>query len=157
HYRGFYGSPPIDSAERRSDFRAGACNGSHTVSALAQMLHTPARAPFDGTAALELAAAPDLRSGLDLVLARARIASRAERVEWWEGGELVAVDGLGSGIRREVELGTFGTFVFHGGRLGTRLAADLRALLPLLRRLRADETLAVRAGELARRNGVLKD
>jgi signal transduction histidine kinase len=127
------------------------------VSALAQTIEAPPEQPIEYTLALDAATAPDIGSGLVRVLNRARIASGARRVEWWEGDEFVAADGLGSGLRRQVALGEFGSFVFYGGRLDFELAAALQALLPILRRMRADETLAVKAGELVRRNQALEE
>jgi signal transduction histidine kinase len=128
-----------------------------TVSALAQTIGVPAGAPFDHALVFELATASDLDSGLGRVLSQARLAAGAARVEWWEGDEFVAADGLGTGRRRRFDLGTFGAFVFYGGNLDFQLAAGLQALLPLLRRLRADEALAAKAGELLRRNEVLDE
>ena len=128
-----------------------------TVSALAQTIDAPAAPPLDYALVFELATAPDLGSGLARILSRARLAAAAARVEWWEGDEFVAADGLGTGRRRQFDLGTFGAFVFYGGDLDFHLAAALQALLPLLRRLRADETLAAKAGELVRRNEVLDE
>jgi signal transduction histidine kinase len=127
------------------------------VSALAQRLEVPASPPVEYTLAYDLATASDLGSGLARVLSTARLASGAARVEWWEGDDFVAADGLGAGPQRELELDTFGAFVFFGGHLDSTLADGLRALLPLLRRLRADETLAVKAGELLRRNEALEE
>ena len=127
------------------------------VSALAQTLEAPAAAPLDHALVFELATASDLESGLARVLSHARLVAGAARVEWWEGDEFVAADGLGTGRRRRFDLGTFGAFVFYGGNLGFQLAAGLQALLPLLRRLRADETLAVKTGELLRRNELLDE
>jgi signal transduction histidine kinase len=127
------------------------------VSALAQTLEAPASPPLDYALVLDLATAFDLGSGLARVLSRARLASGAARVEWWEGDEFIAADGLGGGRRRRLDLGTVGAFVFYGGHLDFHLAAGLQALMPLLRRLRADETLAAKAGELLRRNEVLDE
>jgi signal transduction histidine kinase len=127
------------------------------VSAVAQTIGVPAGAPFDHALVFELATASDLDSGLGRVLSQARLAAGAARVEWWEGDEFVAADGLGTGRRRRFDLGTFGAFVFYGGNLDFQLAAGLQALLPLLRRLRADEALAAKAGELLRRNEVLDE
>jgi signal transduction histidine kinase len=130
---------------------------TRTVSALAQTIEVPAGPRFDHALVFDLATASDLDSGLARVLSRARLAAGAARVEWWEGDEFVAADGLGTGRRRRFDLGTFGAFVFYGGNLDFQLAAGLQALLPLLRRLRADETLAVKTGELLRRNEVLDE
>jgi signal transduction histidine kinase len=127
------------------------------VSALAQTIEAPANPPLDYALVLDLAGASDLDSGLARVLSRARLASGAARVEWWEGDEFVAADGLGGGRRRRFDLGTIGAFIFYGGRFDFQLAAGLQALSPLLRRLRADETLASKAGELLRRNVVLEE
>jgi signal transduction histidine kinase len=134
-----------------------ACNGTHSVSALAQTVEAPVDPPIDYALAFDLSTAPDLGSGLARALSRIRLASGAARVEWWEGDAFVAADGLGSGRRRRLDLGTFGAFVFYGGRLDFRLAAALQALSPLLRRMRADETLALRAGEIVRRNEALEE
>jgi signal transduction histidine kinase len=128
-----------------------------TVSALAQTIGVPAPAPFDHALVFELATASDLDSGFGRVLSQARLAAGAARVEWWEGDEFVAADGLGTGRRRRFDLGTFGAFVFYGGNLDFQLATALQALLPLLRRRRADEALAAKAGELLRRNEVLDE
>jgi len=128
-----------------------------TVSALAQTIDAPASPPLDYALVVDLATASDLGSGLAAVLSRARIASGARRVEWWEGGEFVAADGLGAGRRRRFDLGMAGAFVFYGGHPDFHLAAGLQALAPLLRRLRADETLAAKAGELLRRNIALEE
>jgi signal transduction histidine kinase len=138
------------------------CAGRHvtvrrTVSALAQTIEAPAAPRFDHELVFELATASDLESGLPRVLSRARLESGAARVEWWEGDQFVAADGLGPGRRRRFDLGTFGAFVFYGGHLDFHVAAGLQALAPLLRRLRADETLAVKAGELLRRNELLDE
>lgn len=127
------------------------------MSALAQTIEVPASSQFDHALVFELATASDLGSGLARILSRARLAAGAPRVEWWEGDEFVAADGLGTGRRRRFDLGTFGAFVFYGGNLDLELAAGLQALLPLLRRLRADETLAAKAGELLRRNEMLDE
>jgi signal transduction histidine kinase len=127
------------------------------VSALAQTVEAPASPPLDYALVVDLANASDLDSGLARVLSRARLSSGAARVEWWEGEQFVAADGLGGGRRRQFDLGTFGAFVFYGGHLDFQLAAGLQALAPLLRRLRADETLATKAGELLRRNEVLDE
>jgi signal transduction histidine kinase len=150
-------TPPGNAAERRSDFHEVACNGTRTVSALPQTIEAPAGPPFGHALVFELATASDLGSGLARVLSQTRLAAGAARVEWWEGDEFVAGDGLGTGQRRRFDLGTFGAFVFYGGNLGFQLAAGLQALLPLLRRLRADEMLATKAGELLRRNEVLDE
>jgi signal transduction histidine kinase len=127
------------------------------VSALAQTIEAPASPPLGHALVFELATAPDLDSGLARVLPLARLAAGAARVEWWEDDEFVAADGLGAGRRRHFDLGTFGAFVFYGGDLDFQLAAGLQALSPLLRRLRADETLAAKAGELLRRNELLDE
>jgi len=149
--------PPGNSAERRNDFAGTACNRRPAVSALAQTVEAPPSPPLDYALVVDLATASELGQGLARVLSRARVASGAARVEWWEGGEFVAADGLGTGRRRRFDLGTFGAFVFYGGDLDFQLAAGLQALLPLLRRLRADETLAVKVGELLRRNELLDE
>jgi signal transduction histidine kinase len=128
-----------------------------TVSALAHPVEVPASPALAQALVFELATAPDLGSGLARVLSMARSASGAARVEWWEGDDFVAADGLGSGRRRRFDLGSFGAFVFYGGHLDFQVAAGLQALLPLLRRLRADETLAMKAGELLRRNEALEE
>lgn len=127
------------------------------MSALAQRIEAPASPPLDHALVLDLASASDLGSGLARVLSRARLASGAARVEWWEGDEFIAADGLGTGRRRRFDVGAVGAFVFYGGNLDYQLAAGLQALLPLLRRLRADETLAAKAGELLRRNMALEE
>jgi signal transduction histidine kinase len=126
------------------------------VSALAQTIDAPVEPPLDYALAYDLATAPDLGSGLARVLSKARAASGATRVEWWESDEFVAADGLGSGPRRQLDLGELGAFVFHGGGPGLELTTALLALAPLLRRKRAEETLAVKAGELVRRNEALE-
>jgi signal transduction histidine kinase len=127
------------------------------VSALAQAIEVPVGPPLEYALAYELATASDLASGLGRVLSKARVAAGAARVEWWEGDDFVAADGLGSGPRRQLELGTVGAFVFCGGRLDSELATALEALSPILRRMRADEALAVKAGELVRRNQALEE
>jgi len=127
------------------------------VSALAQTIEAPAAPPLDHALVFELATASDLGSGLARVLSHARLAAGAARLEWWEGDEFVAADGLGAGRRHRFDLGTFGAFVFYGGELDFQLAAGLQALLPLLRRMRGDETLAAKAGELLRRNEMLDE
>ena len=127
------------------------------MSALAQTLDATLEPPVEYALAVDAATAPDLGSGLARILRRARTASGAGRVEWWEGDEFVAADGLGSGPQRRVELGAYGAFVFHGGRLDHELTAALQALLPLLRRLRATEELAAKTGELVRRNQALEE
>jgi signal transduction histidine kinase len=127
------------------------------VSAVAETVEEPAALPFEYALAFDLATAPDLGSAPARVVSRARLASGAARVEWWEGDQFVAADGLGSGRPCQFDLGRFASLVFYGGRLDVELATGLRALEPLLRRLRADETLAVRAGELLRRNEALEE
>jgi signal transduction histidine kinase len=127
------------------------------VSALAQTLEAPASPPLDYAFVVDLATASDLGSGLARVLSRARLASGAARVEWWEGDEFVAADGLGRGRQCRFDLGAVGAFVFFGGQLDFHLAAGLQALAPLLRRMRADEQLAAKAGELLRRNELLDE
>jgi signal transduction histidine kinase len=127
------------------------------VSALAHAIEVPVEPALEYSLVHDLATAADLSSGLARVLARARTASGAKRVEWWQGETFVAADGLGSGPRRELDLKPSGTFVFYGGRLGFDLKAGLRALSPLLRRMQADEMLAVKTGELLRRNEALEE
>jgi signal transduction histidine kinase len=127
------------------------------VSALAQTIEAPESPHLDYDLVLDLASAGDLRSGLARVLSRARLAAGAARIEWWEGDRFVAADGFGTGRRRRFDLGSFGAFVLYGGQLDFHLAAGLQALLPLLRRLRADETLVAKAGELLRRNEMLDE
>jgi signal transduction histidine kinase len=127
------------------------------VSALAQTIEAPVEPPLEYALAVDAATAPDIASGLSRVLSRARIESGAARVEWWESEEFVAAEGLGNGLRRQVDLGGFGAFVLYGGRLDFELTAALQALLPVLRRRRADETLALKAGELVRRNQALEE
>jgi signal transduction histidine kinase len=127
------------------------------VSALAQTIEAPASAPLDYALVLDLANAFDLASGLERVLARARLASGARRVEWWEGEEFISAVGIGGGRRHRFDLGVAGAFVFYGGHLDFELAAGLQALSSLLRRLRADEALAAKAGELQRRNVALEE
>jgi signal transduction histidine kinase len=127
------------------------------VSAVAQRIEAPVEPPLRYALAYELATADDLPSGLALLLSKARLASGAARVEWWEGEDFVAADGLGSGPRRRFELGKLGAFVFCGGRIDFELAAALQALSPVLRRLQAGEALAVKAGELVRRNEALEE
>src|SRR5262249_3167959 len=118
---------------------------------------SPPSLPLGHELAFELATASDLSSGLARILSMARLASGAARVEWWEGEEFVAAAGLGAGQRRQFDLGELGSFVFQGGRPDFEPAAGRQALLPLLRRRRADELLAMRAGELLRRNAALED
>lgn len=127
------------------------------MSALAHASEAPAVPLISQALVFDLATASDLDSGLARVLPQARIAAGAVRVEWWEGDDLIAADGRGTGRSRRFDLGTFGAFVFFGGHLDFELAAGLRALLPLLRRLRADETLAAKTGELLRRNEMLDE
>jgi signal transduction histidine kinase len=127
------------------------------VSALLQTFETRQDPPLEYALALDLATAPDLGPAREHVLSRARLASGAARVEWWEGEEFVAADGLGVGRRYEFDLGGVAVLVFYGGQLDFELAAGLQAMVPLLRRLRADEMLAVRAGELVRRNEALEE
>jgi signal transduction histidine kinase len=127
------------------------------VSALAQAIDLPVEPPLEYALTYDLATAGDLSSGLARVLSRARSASGAARVEWWEGGEFVAAEGLGGGPRRQFDLAGFGAFVYYGGRLGFELTSALQSVFGLLRRMRADETLAVKAGELVRRNEALEE
>src|SRR5262249_23285845 len=72
------------------------------------------------------------------------------------GDEFVAADGLGSGPQRQLDVGELGAFIFHGGHFDFELSGAIQALSPLLRRMRADEALAVKAGELVRRNAALE-
>jgi signal transduction histidine kinase len=127
------------------------------VSALLQTIEAPATPPLGYSLVVDLAGASDLGSGLAQVLTRARLASGAARVEWWEGEDFVAAEGLGSGRRHRFDLGSVGAFVFYGGQLDFELAAGLQALAPMLRRMRADETLATKTGELLRRNAALEE
>jgi len=127
------------------------------VSALAQTLEAPTEQPLEYVLAFDAATAPDLGSALARILSRARLASGAARVEWWEEEEFVAADGLGSGVQRRLDLAGVGAFIFHGGRLDFELTAALEPLAPLLRRLQASEALAVKAGELVRRNQALEE
>jgi signal transduction histidine kinase len=129
----------------------------HAVSALLQTVEAPAEQPLEYVLAFDAATAPDLGSAVARVLQRARAASGAARVEWWQGDEFIAGEGLGSGVRRRLELAGVGAFVFQGGRLDFELSGALQALTPLLRRLQAAEALAVKAGELVRRNQALEE
>jgi signal transduction histidine kinase len=127
------------------------------VSALTHAIELPVEPPLEYALAYDLATADDLGSGLARVLSRARVASGAARVEWWEGNEFVAANGLGGGRRRQLDLAKLGAFVFYGGRVSFEVATALQALHRVLRRMRADETLAVKAGELVRRNEALEE
>jgi signal transduction histidine kinase len=129
----------------------------HTVSALLQTVEVPAEQPIEYVLAYDAATAADIGSALAGILARARLESGAARVEWWEDEDFVAADGLGSGVRRRLDLAGVGAFVFHGGRLESELTAALEGLAPLLRRLQAAEALAIKAGELVRRNQALEE
>lgn len=126
------------------------------MSALAHTIDVPIEPPLGYAVAYDMATASDLRSGMARVLSRVRAASGAGRVEWWERDEFAVADGLGSGPQRQLDLGELGAFVFHGGRVDLDLTAALQALAPILRRMRAEETLAIKAGELVRRNEALE-
>jgi signal transduction histidine kinase len=127
------------------------------MSALAHTIDVPVEPPLDYAVAYDMATAPDLRSGLARVLSRVRAASGAARVEWWTGNEFVVAEGLGTGPQQQFDLGELGTFVFHGGRLDRAVTTGLETLSPILRRMRAEETLAIKAGELVRRNDALEE
>src|SRR5262249_7573421 len=95
---------------------------------LAQTIDVQVEPPLDYALTYDLATAPDLGSGLARVLSRARAASGAARVEWWEGDEFVAADGLGSGPQRQLDVGELGAFVFHGGHFDFELSGAIQAL-----------------------------
>ena len=121
------------------------------------------RVPLEVEAALELATADDLSSGMSRVVALIRAAAEAARVEWWtpsdDGGgrELVAAAGDGYDRYEEIPLGIAGTLVLFGGRLEPRRVAALATLEPIYRRRRAEERLARTLGQLAQRNEALED
>jgi signal transduction histidine kinase len=127
------------------------------MSASAYSVKQPASPQLFQPSAFDLSAPADAGRGLASVLSIARLVSGAARVEWWEGDRFVAANGFGDGPRCDLELGTFGAFVFYGGHLASRVASALEELLPLFQGLRGAELLAMRVGELVRRNQALEE
>jgi signal transduction histidine kinase len=136
------------------------------VSSLANVIEFPVRQVGDGhlerDIVLDLATADDLASGMDRVAERIRRSARASGVQWFAVGddgalEPVAAAGYARGSRRELTVGSDGVLVLHGGRLDPHIESALTSLAPIVRRRTAEERLARKTVELARRNEALED
>jgi signal transduction histidine kinase len=111
---------------------------------------------------LEVATSDDVASGLARVVQRVRRHSGAARVEWWATGddgvlELVAGEGRAHGRRESLPLGSVGVIAFFGGLIEPEIESALMSLTPIIRRRAAEERLARKTIQLARRNEALED
>jgi signal transduction histidine kinase len=118
--------------------------------------------PVEAQAALELASAEEIDTGMARVVALLQRGCDAARVEWWapdEEGELRlrAADGAGRGEGRRYSLGPAGDVVVVGGRCNPGLESALASVMPILRRRCVEERLAGAAMRLARRNETLEE
>jgi signal transduction histidine kinase len=118
--------------------------------------------PVEAQAALELASAEEIDTGMAGVVALLQRGCDAARVEWWspdEQGELRlrAADGAGHGEGRRYSLGQAGAVVVVGGRCDPGLESALASVMPILRRRCVEERLAGAAMRLARRNETLEE
>lgn len=134
------------------------------MAALAQTVDQPVwtAEQFELEVVLELATSDDLASGLAGVVEQIRLLSGAARVEWWLPAEdtaleLAATTGEGSGRLESVDLGPTGVLVIFGGRPDPGLESALASALPIVRRRRAEEQLALTAMQLAKRNEALEE
>jgi signal transduction histidine kinase len=118
--------------------------------------------PVEAQAALELASAEEIDTGMARVVSLLQRGCDAARVEWWspdEQGELRlrAADGAGHGEGRRYSLGQAGAVVVVGGRCDAGLESALASVMPILRRRCVEERLAGAAMRLARRNETLEE
>jgi signal transduction histidine kinase len=118
--------------------------------------------PVEAQAALELASAEEVDTGMARVVALLQRGCDAARVEWWapdEEGELRlrAADGAGRGEGRRYSLGPAGDVVVVGSRCDPGLESALASVRPILRRRCVEERLASAAMRLARRNETLEE
>jgi signal transduction histidine kinase len=136
------------------------------MSSLAPVLDFPVPHEDDGELqhdlVFELATADDVASGMERVAERIRRSARATGVQWCtfrDDGALEAVSATGSarGTRRELPVGSTGVLVLHGGRLDPQIDSAISSLTPIVRRRTAEERLARRTVELARRTEALED
>jgi signal transduction histidine kinase len=136
------------------------------MSSAASVLDFPLRSEHDAqlehALVLTLATSDDLAAGMTDAVERIRDRSGATRVEWWGIGdddalELVAATGIARGQHHDVQLGSAGVLVLHGGRLDPNVESALKSLAPILRRRAAEERLAQTTIELARRTEALED
>ena len=132
----------------------------------------PARVPnrsrssaldFADRVIVDFATAPDVRSGMQVVVGRLRREGGVDRVEWWaptaDGTalELAAADGRGGRRRSALPVGRAGVLVVTAEQWSQGLVAAVNRLAPILRRRWTEEQLAERAAELARTNEALDD
>jgi signal transduction histidine kinase len=134
------------------------------VSGLAAAVASPvSEAPaFQPQAAVELATADDLASGLAEVAALVRGRSGARRVEWWLRDDdgvlgLAASAGDGDEPSESLSLGRAGVVLVFGGHLDAQLESALASLESIVRRRAAEERLARETIRLARENEALED
>jgi signal transduction histidine kinase len=136
------------------------------VSSLANVIEFPVRHVGDGQLerdiVLELATADDLALGMGRVAERIRRSARASGVQWCAVGddgalEPVAAAGSPRGPRRELPIGSDGVLVLYGGRVDPDIKSAVMSLASIVRRRTAEERLARKTVELARRNEALED
>ncbi|HWF51191.1 MAG TPA: sensor histidine kinase [Solirubrobacteraceae bacterium] len=138
---------------------------SRTRLSLASVVHQEQQSrelPPGVRAALALAAAPELETGVARALAVLRRVCEAARIEWWapdESGELrlLVAEGEGWGRRGTFRLNQAGEIVIVGGERGPSAAAIIAGLMPILRRRWYEERMAQAAMKLARHNEALED
>src|SRR5262249_39709252 len=126
----------------------------------------PRRSPaldFADRVALDFLSAPDVRTGMERIVAALRRVRGVTRIEWWAPPEdgaafhLEAVNGGGRGRRSAVPLGPAGALVVTADRWAQELVASVDRLTPVLRRRWTEEQLAQRAVRLTLENEALSD
>jgi signal transduction histidine kinase len=118
--------------------------------------------PPEVRAALALASAAEVETGMARALTVLRRVCEAARIEWWapdENGELrlIVAEGEGWGRRGAFGVNPAGEIVIVGGERGANAAAIIAGLMPILRRRWCEERMAQEAMKLARRNEALED
>jgi signal transduction histidine kinase len=113
-------------------------------------------------AALELASADEVETGMSRAVALLRHVCEAQSVEWWAPGEdgelaLIVADGEGRGRRAAFAVNPAGEIVVVGAQKDPMVEAIIAGLMPILRRRWYEERIVHEAMKLARHAEALED
>src|SRR5262245_7381025 len=118
---------------------------------------------FADRVVLDFLTAPDVRSGIERIVATLLGVGGIERIEWWAPTEdgvalrLEAADGRGRARRSGIPLGPAGALIVAADRWAPQLVASVDRLAPVLRRRWTEEQLARQAVRLTLQNEALSD